>query len=117
MGETDTKYLNVSCQVEGVYPVPIIDLSWTKNSTSNQTDKTDTLVKTDPSGLLDVTVSSLGAREDITQDVVMGCEVTLPDTEYYNREELELFQYPRLKSRYTTSSSPMLASSICLLFS
>ena len=30
ISETDTQYLNVSCQVEGVYPVPIIDLSWTK---------------------------------------------------------------------------------------
>ena len=30
ISENDTQYLNVSCQVEGVYPVPIIDLSWTK---------------------------------------------------------------------------------------
>ena len=30
ISKTDTRYLNVSCQVEGVYPVPIIDLSWTK---------------------------------------------------------------------------------------
>ena len=30
ISETDTQYQNVSCQVEGVYPVPIIDLSWTK---------------------------------------------------------------------------------------
>merc|ERR1712013_99711 len=117
ISKTDTRYLNVSCQVEGVYPVPIIDLSWTKNSTSNQMDKTDTLVKTDPSGLMYITVSSLGLREDITPDVVMGCEVTIPDTQFYIREELELFQYPRLKSRYTSSSSPMIVSSICLLFS
>ena len=57
-------------------------------------DKTDTLVKTGPSGLLDVTVSSLGLRADITPDVVMGCEVTIPDTQFYIREELELLQYP-----------------------
>ena len=57
-------------------------------------NKTDTLVKTGPSGLLDVTVSSLGLREDITPDVVMGCEVTIPDTQFYIREELELLQYP-----------------------
>jgi len=117
ISKTDTRYLNVSCQVEGVYPVPIIDLSWTKNSTSNQMDKTDTLVKTGPSGLLDVTVSSLGLREDITPDVVMGCEVTIPDTQFYIREELELLQYPRWKSRYISSSSPMLVSCGCLLFS
>ena len=57
-------------------------------------DKTDTLVKTGPSGLMYVTVSSLVLREEITPDVVMGCEVTIPDTQFYIREELELFQYP-----------------------
>lgn len=76
-------------------------------------EKMDTLVKTGPDGLLDVTVSSLGLRKDITPDVVMGCEVTIADTEFYIREELELFEYPRLKSRYTSSSSPVLVSLIC----
>ena len=57
-------------------------------------DKMDTLVKTGPSGLLDVTVSYQGLREDITPDVVIGCEVTIPDTQFYIREELELYQYP-----------------------
>jgi len=83
--------------------------------------KMDTLVKTGPDGLLDVTVSSLGLRKVITPDVVMGCEVTIADTEFYIREELELFEYPRLKSRYTSSSSPIIVSlisfaSICLPF-
>ena len=64
------------------------------SSSSNQMAKMDTLVKTGPDGLLDVTVSSLGLRKDITPDVVMGCEVTIADTEFYIREELELFQYP-----------------------
>ena len=50
------------------------------SSTTNQMDKMDTLVKTGPSGLLDVTVSYLGLREDITPDVVIGCKVTIPDT-------------------------------------
>lgn len=113
ISESDPRYLNVSCLVEGVYPVPMIDISWTKNSTSNQMVKMDTLVKTGPDGLLDVTVSSLGLREDITPDVVMGCEVTITDTEFYIREELELFQYPRLKSRYTSSSSQSLISIVC----
>ena len=56
--------------------------------------KMNTLVVAGPDGFLDVTVSSLGLRKDITPDVVMGCEVTIPDTEFYIREELELFQYP-----------------------
>ena len=60
----------------------------------------DTLVKTGQDGLLYVTVSYLCPREDITPDVVMGCEVTIPDTQFYIREELELFQYPSKFSRW-----------------
>ena len=89
----------------------------------------DTVVRTGQDGLLDVTVSSLGLRKDITPDVVMGCEVTIDNTDFYVREELELFEYPSksltffcrsifkllflftgLKSRYTSSSSQILVS-------
>jgi hypothetical protein len=35
ISETDTRYLNVSCQVQGVYPVPLIDISWTKKYVSS----------------------------------------------------------------------------------
>ena len=38
-------------------------------------------------------VSSLGLRKDITPDVVMGCQVTIADTQFYVREELQLFEY------------------------
>ena len=56
--------------------------------------KTDTLVITSPEGLLDVTVSCQGLRKDITPDVVMACEVTIKNTEFYVREEIEMFEYP-----------------------
>jgi len=115
ISETDTQYLNVSCHVEGVYPVPIVDLSWTKNSTSNQMDKMDTLVKTGQDGLLYVTVSYLCPREDITPDVVFGCEVTFADTQFYVREELQVFQYQRLKSRYTSSSTSIAVSLVTFI--
>ena len=78
--------LNIKCKK--------IFMKYYFSSTTNQMDKMDTLVKTGPSGLLDVTVSYLGLREDITPDVVTGCEVTIPDTQFYIREELELYQYP-----------------------
>ena len=64
------------------------------SSTSKEMKKMDHVVKTGPDGLLDVTVSSLGLTKDITPDVVMGCEVTIANTEFYVREELELFEYP-----------------------
>ena len=65
-------------------------------------DKMDTLVKTGPDGLLYVTVSYLCPREDITPDVVFGCEVTFADTQFYVREELQVFQY---QSRFLDSYS------------
>ena len=65
-------------------------------------EKIDTLVKTGPDGLLYVTVSSLCLRKDITPDVVFGCEVTFADTQFYIREELELFQF---ESKFLVLSS------------
>ena len=56
-------------------------------------EKMDTLVKTGQDDLLYVTVSYLCPREDITPDVVFGCEVTFADTQFYVREELQVFQY------------------------
>ena len=44
-------------------------------------------------GLLDVTVSSVLSREKFTHDMVIACEVSLPGTPHYVREELTTFQH------------------------
>merc|ERR1711936_658501 len=64
----DQEFLNISCAVSGVYPVPIIDLSWSDNASTHNMERMDTLVRTNPSGLLDVTLSSRVARDVFSPD-------------------------------------------------
>jgi len=66
-------------------------------------ERLDTLVKTSSSGLLDVTVSSRVSRDVFSPDVVIACDVTLPNTNFYVREELTTFHHSELRSRYTSS--------------
>merc|ERR1712037_940784 len=72
----DASLLNVTCRLEGMYPAPNVALSWTVNSTMNMLEDTE---------------------------AGCGCEITIPKTDFYLREELELFEYPKLLSRYTSS--------------
>ena len=55
-------------------------------------ERMDTLVRTTSSGLLDVTLSSRVARDVFSPDVVIACDVTLPNTDFYVREELHPYQ-------------------------
>ena len=45
------------------------------------------------SGLLDVTVSTVVSRSVFTPDVLLACDVSLPKTPHYVREELSTFQH------------------------
>jgi len=99
---SDENMLNVSCIVSGVFPTPTVVMSWTVNSTTTILEDIHTVVKVRHNGLLDVSVSSLVEKEHIEQEGVIGCEVTIPKSEFYVREELELLQFPKLLSRYTS---------------
>merc|ERR1712226_1501838 len=120
----DEEHLNISCAVTGVYPVPIIDLSWANNASSHNMERLDTLVKTSPTGLLDVTVSSRVSRDVFSPDVVIACDVTLPNTDFYVREELHPYQTSRLTSKYRSGSTTcvprnsyfLYLASLCLVF-
>jgi len=98
----DQEFLNISCAVSGVYPVPIIDLSWSNNDSVHNMERMDTLVRTNPSGLLDVTLSSRVYRDVFSPDVIIACDVTIPNTDFYVREELTTFHHSQLRSRYTS---------------
>merc|ERR1712038_1527687 len=106
-----------SCAVSGVYPVPIIDLSWANNASSHNMERLDTLVKTTTTGLLDVTLSSRVSRDVFSPDVVIACDVTLPDTDFYVREELTTFHHSQLRSRYTSGCQRGSQLSLGLLLS
>jgi len=111
----DEDFLNVSCAVSGVFPVPIIDLSWSNNASTHNMERMDTLVRTTSSGLLDVTLSSRVARDVFSPDVVIACDVTLPNTDFYVREELTTFHHSQLRSRYTSGCQGGRGLSVALL--
>jgi len=99
----DPSLLNVTCRLEGMYPTPNVALSWTVNTTTYKLEDTETVVKVQANGLLNIIVSSLVERQAVEPEGALGCEITIPKTDFYLREELELFEYPKLLSRYTSS--------------
>merc|ERR1711936_410529 len=111
----DQEFLNISCAVSGVYPVPIIDLSWSDNASTHNMERMDTLVRTNPSGLLDVTLSSRVYRDVFSPDVIIACDVTIPNTDFYVREELTTFHHSQLRSRYTSGTQGGSQLSLTLL--
>jgi len=113
----EEEFLNISCTVSGVYPVPIIDLSWSNNVTTQNMERMDTLVRTSSTGLLDVTLSSRVSRDVFSPDVIIACDVTLPNTDFYVREELTTFHHSQLRSRYTSGGQRGSQLSLALLLS
>jgi len=103
---TDRNLLNVTCKVEAIFPSPDISLSWTVNSSTMLLTDTERRVREGHTGLLDVMVSSLVEHQGIETEGVIGCQVTIPHTEWSAREELQLFHYQNLKSWYTSQGLP-----------
>jgi len=102
-------------RLEGMYPAPNVALSWTVNTTTYKLEDTETVVKAQANGLLNIMVSSLVERQAVEPEGALGCEITIPKTDFYLREELELFEYPKLLSRYTSSGTQWLGSKLFLL--
>jgi len=100
----DDTLLNVTCVVDGIYPAPTVALSWTVNSTTHPLLELETVVRVGATGLLEVYTSALVERGAVEPEGALSCEVTIPKTDFYLREELELFEYPKLLSRYTSAA-------------
>merc|ERR1712066_1085809 len=112
----DASLLNVTCRLEGMYPAPNVALSWTVNTTTYKLEDAETVVKVQADGLLNIMVSSLVERQAVEPEGALGCEITIPKTDFYLREELELFEYPKLLSRYTSSGMQWLGSKLSIIF-
>ena len=66
------------------------------SSTTEYLERMDTVVRPQDSGLLEVTVTSVLPRDTFTAEVVIACDVTIPntgDTPHLVREELSTFQH------------------------
>ena len=74
--------VNISCSFEGVYPLPSVKLTWGDFELIE-----DGVAVTPREGSYDVMIHKTLEHEELPAETVFGCEISLPDTEYFLREE------------------------------
>ena len=74
--------MNISCSFEGVYPVPSVKLTWGEFELIE-----DAVSITPREGSYDVVIHKTLEHEELPAETIFGCEISLPDTEYFVREE------------------------------
>ena len=74
--------VNISCTFEGLYPTPSVKLTW-----GNFELIEDAVMITPRDGSYDVIIHKTLEHEELPAETVFGCEVTIPGTEYFLREE------------------------------
>ena len=74
--------VNISCSFEGLYPAPVVKLTW------GNFELIEDAVEISPvEGAYDVTIHKTLEHSELPAETVFGCEVTIPGTEYFLREE------------------------------
>jgi len=79
-GETE-----ISCTAEGIYPTPAARIYWKDGLGEREMDKT--VVEEDSDGLYSILVSTSTHTESI-RGVQLGCEISIPGTQFKINEEL-----------------------------
>ena len=74
--------VNVSCKVTGVFPLPTAKLTW--GAFELFEDHTEVTHHDDS---YEVIIHKVLEHEELPAETVFGCEVSIPGTEYYVREE------------------------------
>lgn len=80
--------LNVTCIASGMYPKPNASLTWghTNSSESEQVEsESDVTVRED--GLVDIVLSTSIANKELDVITVIGCQISLPGTQFSMREQ------------------------------
>ena len=79
---TKSKSVNISCAFEGLYPAPEVKLTWGSFELIE-----DAVLITPREGSYDVLIHKTLEHDELPAETVFGCEVTIPGTEYFLREE------------------------------
>ena len=74
--------VNISCRVSGVFPLPVVKLTWGAFELFEDNTAVEHLTDS-----YEVVVHKVLEHEELPAETVFGCEVTVPGTEYYVREE------------------------------
>ena len=76
------KSVNISCSFEGLYPAPEVKLTWGSFELIE-----DAVMISPREGSYDVIIHKTLEHEELPAETVFGCEITIPGTEYFLREE------------------------------
>ena len=76
------KSVNISCAFEGLYPAPEVKLTWGSFELIE-----DAVMITPREGSYDILIHKTLEHDELPAETVFGCEVTIPGTEYFLREE------------------------------
>eukprot|EP00090_Calanus_glacialis_P009972 TRINITY_DN18352_c0_g1_i1.p1 TRINITY_DN18352_c0_g1~~TRINITY_DN18352_c0_g1_i1.p1 ORF type:complete len:335 (+),score=68.76 TRINITY_DN18352_c0_g1_i1:68-1072(+) len=92
--KTDNEPTNISCHASGIFPLPLVTLVWTENSTILTSDDVEYQPNPVNPGLFDVSITVDIDPFDVVQQDMISCEITIPDTEFSVRMETEIFEKP-----------------------
>ena len=74
--------VNISCSFTGIFPLPSLKLTWGRFELFE-----DALMVVPNGGAYDVTIHKTLEHEELPAETVFGCELYIPGTEYFVREE------------------------------
>ena len=74
--------VNISCKISGVFPMPVTKLTWGVFELFEDHTNVNHL-----EGSYEIVIHKVLEHEELPAETVFGCEVTIPGTEYYVREE------------------------------
>jgi len=98
----------VSCSAEGIYPSPTLKIFW-KDGLMDDVEKT--VVSEDPDGYFSILHSTSIQQQYIRRGVELGCEISIPGTDYSIKEELligpDINADPRVSGASVLSASSL----------
>jgi hypothetical protein len=99
---SETDPLNVTCVAIGMYPLPTARIMWGHNSSLDEYESTSAVTIMRSDGLVDVRLSTIIDTDQLAVQVTIGCEISLPGTDY-SIQEHTIF-YPPGKAGSRTSA-------------
>lgn len=102
---SETDPLNVTCVAIGMYPLPTARIMWGHNSSLDEHESTSAVTFMREDGLVDVRLSTIIDTDQLAVQVTIGCEISLPGTEYTIQEHT-IFYPKGMEPTTTTTMEP-----------
>jgi len=83
--------VTISCTVQGVFPAPLLNLSWTQHLEAHTTI-TPATVTEEEEGLFSAYLTVSIPRESAGEEDVVSCQLSIPGTDFQITEETEMFE-------------------------